>query len=78
LTTAPRQCFAQQFLAQSSAALFRNNIKISHVRVKLRLVNRIRYFLEELHANMTEQLFTIIDNPAAPSMRTGAKTFPHP
>src|SRR5206468_4334098 len=46
LTTAPGQRFVQQFLSQSSVALFRENIKISYVRVKLRFVNRIRYFLE--------------------------------
>ncbi len=48
------------------AAHFRDNIKIGQVSMKLGFVNRVRHFLKQLHTNMTEQLFAVIKNPAAP------------
>jgi len=42
--------------------------------MKLRLVvNWIREFLKQLHANMPEQLFAVVNDPAAPWARAGAK-----
>ena len=47
--------------------------------MKLRFViNRIGDFLKQLHANMAEQLFAIIENPTAPRISAGAKTLFHP
>jgi hypothetical protein len=47
--------------------------------MKLRLVlNWIREFLKQLHANMTEQLFAVVENPAAPCARAGPKPLLHP
>ena len=46
--------------------------------MKLGLVNRVWDFLNQLHANMAEQLFAIVGDPAAPRVRVRAKTFPHP
>ena len=78
LRAAPGQGFVQQFPAQSPAAHFRDHIKVSQVSMSFRFVNRIRHFLEQLHTNMTQQLLAIIDNPAAPSARVGAKGLVHP
>ena len=47
--------------------------------MKLRfVVNRIGDFLKQLHANVAEQLFAIVENPAAPTVGAGAKTLLHP
>jgi len=47
--------------------------------MKLRFViNRIGDFLKQLHANMAEQLFAIIEDPTAPRISGGAKTLLHP
>jgi len=47
--------------------------------MKLRLVlNWIRHFLKQLHTNMTEQLFAVVENPAAPLARADAKPLFHP
>jgi hypothetical protein len=47
--------------------------------MKLRLVlNWIRKFLKQLHANMTEQLFVIVENPAAPWAGADPKSLFHP
>ena len=40
--------------------------------------NWIRHFLKQLHANMTEQLFAVVENPAAPWARADPKPFFHP
>jgi hypothetical protein len=47
--------------------------------MKLWLVfNWIREFLKQLHANMTEQLLAVVENPAAPWARVDPKPFFHP
>jgi len=47
--------------------------------MKLGLVlNWIREFLKQLHANMTEQLFGVVENPAAPWARADLKPLFHP
>jgi hypothetical protein len=47
--------------------------------MKLRLVsNWIRKFLKQLHADMTEQLFAVVQNPAAPYSRADPKALFHP
>jgi hypothetical protein len=46
--------------------------------MKLGLVNRVGDFLNQLHANMAEQPFAILGDPAAPRVRARAKTLPHP
>ncbi len=53
-------------------------MKIGQVRMKLGLVNRVGDFLNQLHANMAEQPFAIIGDPAAPRVRARAKTLSHP
>ena len=58
---------------------FRDDIKVRYVSVKLGfVVNRIGDFLKQLHANVAEQLFAIVEDPAMPRVRAGAKTFLHP
>jgi hypothetical protein len=58
---------------------FRDNIKVRYVSVKLRFViNRIGNFLKQLHANVAEQLFAIVDDPATPRARARVKTPFHP
>ena len=46
--------------------------------MKLRFANRVRDFLKQLHANMAEQPFAVVEDPAAPRARAGAKTLLHP
>jgi hypothetical protein len=47
--------------------------------MKLRfVVNGIGDFLKQLHANVTEQLFAIVEDPTAPRVSAGAKTLLHP
>ena len=46
--------------------------------MELRFVNRVGDFLKQLHANMTEQSFAVVEDPAAPRARAGAKTLLHP
>ena len=46
--------------------------------MKLGLVNRVRDFLNQLHANMAERPFAILGDPAAPRVRARVKAFPHP
>jgi len=46
--------------------------------MKLGLVNRVGDFLNQLHANMAEQPFAILGDPAAPRVRAGVKALPHP
>ena len=47
--------------------------------MKLRfVVNWIGHFLKQLHANMAEQLFAVVENPTAPRARARAKSFLHP
>jgi hypothetical protein len=47
--------------------------------MKLRfVVNRIGDFLKQLHANVAEQLFAIVEDPTAPRVSAGAKTLLHP
>jgi len=77
-TPAPRKRFVQQFFAKSVVPHFGNNIKIGQVRMKLGFVNRVGDFLNQLHANMAEQPFVILSDPAAPRVRARAKMFPHP
>jgi len=61
------------------ASYFRDNIKVRYVSMKLRLVlNWIREFLKQLHANMTEQLFAVVENPAAPWTRADPEPLFHP
>jgi len=79
LSPTPRQRFIQQPLSKSVTPHFRDNIEVRYVSMKLGLVlNWIREFLKQLHANMPKQLFTVVDNPAAPSARAGTKSFVHP
>jgi hypothetical protein len=47
--------------------------------MKLRfVVNRIGDFLKQLHANVAEQLFAIVEDPTAPRVGAGPKTLLHP
>jgi len=47
--------------------------------MKLGLVlNWIREFLKQQHANMTEQLFAVVENPAAPWTRSDSQPLFHP
>ena len=46
--------------------------------MKLGLVNRIGDLLNQLHANVTEQPFAIVGDPAAPRVRARVKPFPQP
>jgi hypothetical protein len=47
--------------------------------MKLRfVVNWIGDLLKQLHANVAEQLFAIVEHPAVPRARAGAKTLLHP
>ena len=58
---------------------FRYDIKVRYVSMKLRfVVNRIGDFLKQLHANVAEYLFAIVEDPAAPWVSAGAKTLLHP
>ena len=79
LSATPRQRLIQQSFSKTLAPHFRNNIKVRHVSMKLQLVfNWIRKFLKQLHANVSEQPFAIVQNPAAPWARIRAKSFLHP
>jgi len=79
LSATPCQRFVQQPFSKSLASYFRDNIKVRHVSMKLRLVlNWIRHFLKQLHTNMTEQLFAVVENPAAPWARADPKPLFHP
>jgi hypothetical protein len=61
------------------APQFRDNIKVRYVSMKLRfVVNRIWDFLKQLHANVAQQLFAIVEDPTAPRISAGAKTLLHP
>jgi hypothetical protein len=42
------------------------------------VVNRVGNFLKQLDANMTEQPFAVVEDPAAPQAGAGAKTLLHP
>ena len=77
-SSAPRKRFVQQFFAQSVVPHFGNNIKIGQVRMQLGLVNGVRYFLNQLHANVAEQPFAIVADPAAPRAGARTNTLPHP
>jgi hypothetical protein len=55
-----------------------HDVKVGQVRMNLGLVNRVRQFFEQLHTNMAKQLFAVIDDPAAPRRRAGAKAFAYP
>src|ERR1700741_5102728 len=67
LCATPSQPFVQQSFSESLASHFRNNIKVCQVSMKLQLVFKwIRKFLKQLHANMSEQPFAIVQDPAAP------------
>ncbi len=57
---------------------FRDDIKVGYVSMKLRFIHRVRDFLKQLHANMAEHLFAVVEDPAAPWARAGAKTLLHP
>ena len=47
--------------------------------MQLRLVlNWIREFFKQLHANMRKQLFAVLDDPAALCARVDAKGLLHP
>jgi hypothetical protein len=47
--------------------------------MKLRLVlYRVRHFLKQLHANMTVQLFAVVENPATPWTGADPEPFFHP
>ena len=47
--------------------------------MKLRfVVNRIGDFLKQLHANVAEQLFAIVEDPTAPRVGAGPKPLLHP
>ena len=48
------------------ATQFRDDIKVGQVGMSFGFVNRVRHFLKHLHANVTEQLFAVVDNPATP------------
>src|SRR5215472_11938072 len=76
LSPTPRQRFIQQPFSKPLAPHFRNNVEVRYVSMMLGLVlNWVREFLKQLHANMPKQLFTVVDNPAAPSARAGIKSF---
>jgi len=64
--------------AESLAPHLGNDIKIGQVRMKLGLINRVGDLLNQLHANVTEQPFAIVGDPAAPPGRARAKTLLHP
>jgi len=42
------------------------------------VLNWIREFLKQLHANMAEQLFAVVENPAAPRAKADPEPFFHP
>jgi hypothetical protein len=70
---------AIQSLAASLAPHFSENVKVSYVSMKLPLAaNRIGNFLKQLDANMTQQSFAIVDDPAALRTRAGLKMLFHP
>ncbi len=46
--------------------------------MKLWFVNGVGDFLKQLHANMAEQPFAVVEDPTAPRARAGAKTLLHP
>src|SRR5207244_4484970 len=67
-----------QSFAESTVPHFRDDIKVGYVSMKLWFVNRVGDFLKQLHANMTDQPFAVVEDPAAPRARAGAKTLLHP
>src|SRR5438034_8491579 len=77
-SAAPCQRFVQQSFAESTVPHFRDDIKVGYISMKLRFVNRVGDFLKQLHANMTDQPFAVVEDPAAPRARAGAKTLLHP
>jgi hypothetical protein len=46
--------------------------------MKLRFPNRVGNLFKQLHTDVAEQLFAVVDNPTAPRARARAKTLVHP
>src|SRR5262249_40356663 len=79
LSATPGKRFLQQFFSKSLTPHFRDNIKVGYVSMKLGFVlNRIRKFLKQLHANMSDQFLPVVENPATPRTRAGKNVFLHP
>src|SRR5438067_1639516 len=66
-----------RFVFATADAFDGDNISDKKI-IKLRFVNRVGDFLKQLHANMTDQPFAVVEDPAAPRARAGAKTLLHP
>ena len=66
------------FLPSPRPRISGTSIKVGQVSMSLRFVNRVRHFLKQLHTNVTQQLFAVVDDPAAPYVRVGAKGLLHP